>query len=236
MTAADYLKQVGLEEIAARVDSEDQPTLVASPPHRTFSTDEVESLYTYPVPETDTDGACDVGLADEPYNLACARGLEYDPDRLRDHPNTARLAALDETVQNLAGATGADWIGIYRKTTVDDRETLIKEAYVGEESRAEFPLTEEFAERSNNVTVARAGEAVLVDDVTDYDGPYYECDFRVASEFCCPILTPDGEVVGIIDTEAHEPEFFDDETVARIAQACRDLGTSPLLTPPKVEY
>jgi putative methionine-R-sulfoxide reductase with GAF domain len=75
---------------------------------------------------------------------------------------------------------------------------------------------------------------VRVERVDDYDGPYYECDDSVASEFCCPVLAGD-EVVGIVDAEAHEPDFFTDDRVLAVAGACAALADSGLLTPPRVD-
>jgi L-methionine (R)-S-oxide reductase len=232
-----YLRTIGLPEFADRASDAARrgASLVSRPPHATVTRETVEDRYVYPVPELGDDGTCGVGLADEPYNLAPICGLDYDPERLRDHPNTARLVALHETVEGLAEETGADWLGVYRRATnADGEDVLVKEAYVGEPSRAEFPLTESFAERSNNTTVGLSGEAVLVDSVDDYDGPYYECDGSVDSEFCCPVLAGD-EVVGIVDAEAHEPEFFTEDRVLAIAGACAALADSDLLTPPRVD-
>jgi putative methionine-R-sulfoxide reductase with GAF domain len=237
MSHEAYLRSVGLSEFADDESDavERGSSLVARPPHATVNAETVADRYKYPVPELGEDGTCGVGLADEPYNLAPICGLEYDQERLRDHPNTARLVALHETVENLAAETDADWLGVYRRATNPDGEdVLVKEAYVGDHSRAEFPLTESFAERSNNATVGRTGEAVLVNAVEEYDGPYYECDGRVESEFCCPIVS-DGEVVGIVDAEAHEPDFFDESRALAIVGACAELAESRLLTPPRVE-
>ncbi|WP_232688334.1 GAF domain-containing protein [Halobacterium zhouii] len=237
MSHEAYLRSVGLSDLGD--DDSDAlqrgASLVAHPPHATVDAETVADRYEYLVPELGEDGACGVGLADDPYNLAPICGLEYDQEQLRDHPNTARLVALHETVENLVAETDADWLGVYRRATnPDGEEVLVKEAYVGDHSRAEFPLTESFAERSNNSTVGLTGEAVLVNDVTDHDGPYYECDDRVASEFCCPIRS-DGEVVGIVDAEAHEPDFFDDDRTLAIVGACAELADSRLLSPPRVE-
>jgi putative methionine-R-sulfoxide reductase with GAF domain len=237
MSHEAYLRSVGLSEFADDESDavERGSSLVARPPHATVNAETVADRYKYPVPELGEDGTCGVGLGDEPYNLAPICGLEYDQERLRDHPNTARLVALHETVENLAAETDADWLGVYRRATNPDGEdVLVKEAYVGDHSRAEFPLTESFAERSNNATVGRTGEAVLVNAVEEHDGPYYECDGRVESEFCCPIVS-DGEVVGIVDAEAHEPDFFDESRALAIVGACAELAESRLLTPPRVE-
>lgn len=237
MNHESYLRAVGLPNLAdAPTDAAQRgTTFVARPPHATATEATVEDRYVYPVPEQDEHGTCSVGPADEQYNLAPICGLEYDPERLRDHPNTARLVALQETAERLAEETDADWLGVYRRaTTPDGDEVLVKEAYVGEPSRAEFPLTDEFAGRSNNATVGRTGDAVLVDDVDDHDGPYYECDSRVDSEFCCPVLTGE-DVIGVLDAEAHEPGFFTEERVLTIAGVCAGLADSDLLTPPRVE-
>lgn len=237
MNHESYLRAVGLPEHADHASdaAERGAALVARPPHATVDRETVEDCYVYPVPELRDDGTCAVSLADEPYNLAPICGLEYDPERLRDHPNTARLVALDETVRRLAEETNPDWLGVYRRATnPDGDDVLVKEAYVGDHSRAEFPLTESFVDRSNNSTVGLTGEAVLVENVDDYDGPYYECDDSVQSEFCCPILAGE-DVLGIIDAEAREPEFFTPERVLTIAGTCAALADSDLLTPPRVE-
>ena len=67
----------------------------------------------------------------------------------------------------------ADWFGIYRKISYHGNEVLVKEAYTGEPSRAIFPLTNEFAEISNNSWVGMKGIGKVIQDVNNYDGPYY---------------------------------------------------------------
>lgn len=47
--------------------------------------------------------------------------------------------------------------------TRDGKEYLAKEAYVGSESRALFPLTEEFATQSSNSLVGLRGEAKVIE-------------------------------------------------------------------------
>ncbi|MDC2890843.1 hypothetical protein [Psychrosphaera algicola] len=66
-------------------------------------------------------------------------------------------------------------------------------AYFGEPSRAEFPLTPEFATISNNSFVGLYGEKRTINDVQKYvadGGEYYTCDPKVKSELCWPILSP----------------------------------------------
>jgi L-methionine (R)-S-oxide reductase len=61
---------------------------------------------------------------------------------------------------------------------------LLKTAYVGDPSRALFPLNEEFAKNSNNSTVGLSGRWVVVQDVRSYNGPYYECAQKACSIAC----------------------------------------------------
>ncbi|AAG19225.1 GAF domain-containing protein [Halobacterium salinarum] len=233
-----YLRAIGLPEYAdAASDAAHRgAALVARPPHTTITTAAVEDHYTYPVPSESTPGtARDVGPADDQYNLAPICGLEYDPEQLRDHPNTARLAALAGTVDALAEELPVDWLGIYRRAADSDgHPILVKEAYTGAPSRAVVPLTDSVAARSINAAVGRSGEAVVVDDTAAHDGPGNERDSAVASECCCPVLAGD-DVVGIVDAESHTPEFFTPERVLTIVGACAGLADSELLTPPRVE-
>jgi putative methionine-R-sulfoxide reductase with GAF domain len=53
-------------------------------------------------------------------------------------------------------------------------------------------------------------------------GAYYECDPKVQSEVCLPVLAADGRVVGILDAEDARPGFFgaaEQATLAALALA-----------------
>ena len=110
-------------------------------------------------------------------------------------PRVVRLWRLRLIVQALARATGAEWVGLYRKvrrggassgalhagaakssaagavsSTASDGPdggdegaslVLVKEAYVGSNSRPFFPLTEAFAAKSNNSTVAMTRKTIV---------------------------------------------------------------------------
>ncbi|HEY0457969.1 MAG TPA: hypothetical protein VGC97_02385 [Pyrinomonadaceae bacterium] len=118
-----------------------------------------------------------------------------------------------------------DWFGIYRKTVNQNGEpVLIKEAYAGAFSRAEFPLNEKFAAQSNNSMVGLTGKVRYFADLSSYDGHYYECDNKVQSEYCGPILDPRGNVIGIIDAESFQKNFFRAEKILQLTKVCRDLG------------
>ena len=97
---------------------------------------------------------------------------------------------------------------------------LVKLAYVGRPSRAEFPLTQEFAERSTNSTVGLTGRATVIDDVARHveaGGGFYVCDDGVQSEACVPILDAQRNVIGIVDAEANPKGFFGAERLAVVA-------------------
>ena len=191
-----------------------------------LSESELVSLYQYKIPELTPDGQCSIAdkPADKPYDLTEILGI--NKNELKNNPHTSRLLRLKNIIEELQKITQVDWLGIYRTiTNKKDEKVLVKESYYGTISRPEFPLTKEFAKNSNNSTVGLTGKAVIVKDVMDYKGPYYECDNKVRSEFCCPILDGD-KVIGIIDAESFTPNFFTDGKIIQIAKVCYDLGLS----------
>ena len=174
------------------------------------------SLYAYSVPMMTEDGACSVvdQLAPVPYDLAPILGGRSDQ-------TTRRLALLERLVERTQETTGADWVGVYqRRTNAAGLPVLVKLAYVGRPSRAEFPLTTEFAERSTNSTVGLTGRATVIDDVgkhVEAGGGFYVCDDGVQAEACVPILDENRQVVGIVDAEAKPRGFFGAERLAVVA-------------------
>ncbi|HXF79111.1 MAG TPA: GAF domain-containing protein, partial [Usitatibacter sp.] len=174
------------------------------------------SLYTYSVPMLTEDGTCSVvdELAPVPYDLAPILGG-------RSEQATRRLSLLERLVERAQETTGAEWVGIYqRRTRPAGGEVLVKLSYVGRPSRAEFPLTREFAERSTNSTVGLTGRATVIDDVSKHveaGGGFYVCDDGVQSEACIPILDDARGVVGIVDAEAKPRSFFGAERLAVVA-------------------
>jgi hypothetical protein len=115
---------------------------------------------------------------------------------------------------------------------------LVKEGYTGSPSRPFFPLTEGFAQRSNNSRVGMYGELIVIADTRVFSGPdgasedvYYQCDAKVRSEACLPVFRPgalnaasrpsaehgsggDGGVIGIIDAECWRPNAYPVPSVA----------------------
>jgi L-methionine (R)-S-oxide reductase len=174
--------------------------------------------WSYQVPELGEGGACSLfgQLADEPYDLAATLG--------QNEATAAALAQLTAVVQNYQQTNDSDWFGIYQKRQKLQGETvLVKLAYFGAASRAEFPLTAEFAAISNNSTVGLTGKAKVINDVTAYltaGGEYYTCDPKVLAEACLPLFNSKGELAGIIDAEAFKRQAYHTDALVRLVAIC----------------
>jgi L-methionine (R)-S-oxide reductase len=210
--SADLIR---LLPLAARIETaaHDFINMLGELPHEF----DESALYRYPVPMLSEDGACSLidELAPTPYDLAPIIGG-------RSANNTRKLLLLHQLVGRAAEVLGADWLGIYqRRERADGAEILVKLAYRGRSSRAEFPLDAEFARRSSNSSVGLSGKALLIDDVEAYriaGGGYYVCDDKVQSEACLPIFAVGtNRLVGIIDAEAATKGFFSADRLAALA-------------------
>ena len=172
----------------------------------------LNALYTFKVPKLSPDGGCSLHdeLDPKPYDLATVLGG-------RSVQNSFSLLTLDALVESVQQQLDCEWLGIYQRRELPSGPALVKLAYRGVESRAEFPLTEAFAKTSNNAAVALSGKARVLQDVRAHlasGGAYYECDPRVQSEACLPLLDPNGKVVGIIDAESSKANHFTDARLA----------------------
>ena len=214
---AAFLRMSGLESLAGReADVERAVRDFMEALGEKAQVDDLDSLYTYAVPMMTEDGACSIvdQLAPMRYDLTAILGGRTDQ-------TTRRLALLRRLAERAQETTGADWIGIYqRRPNAHGIPVLVKVAYVGRPSRAEFPLTAEFAERSTNSTVGLTARTAVIDDVAKHveaGGGFYVCDDGVQSEACVPILGDDREVAGIVDAEAKPKAFFGADRLAVIA-------------------
>jgi putative methionine-R-sulfoxide reductase with GAF domain len=214
---AAYLRMGGLESLAGREgDVERAVRDLMEAMAEKVEVGDPASLYSYPVPMLTEDGSCSIvdQLAPVPYDLGAILGG-------RSEQTTRRLALLERLVERVQETTGADWVGVYqRRANAAGEPVLVKLSYVGSPSRAEFPLTREFAERSTNATVGLTGRATVIDDVSRHveaGGGFYVCDDGVQSEACVPILGEDRTVVGIVDAEAKARGFFGAERLAVVA-------------------
>lgn len=213
----DYLRLAGLETLVGREGDVERAVLdLVEAMSGQVAPGDPSSLYTYPVPMMSEDGACSIvdKLAPVRYDLAGILGG-------RTEQTTRRLALLARVLERAQETTGADWLGIYqRRVNGAGLPVLVKVAYVGRPSRAEFPLDPEFARRSTNSTVGLTARATVIHDVSRHveaGGGFYVCDDGVQSEACVPILTAAGEVAGIVDAEAKPRSFFGAERLAVVA-------------------
>jgi len=212
-----YLRTAGLESLVGReADVERAIRDLMEAMGEKVAIGDAASLYTYQVPMLTEDGSCSIvdQLAPVPYDLAAILGG-------RSEQNTRRLSLMERLVERAQETTGADWVGIYqRRRNPAGLDVLVKLSYVGRPSRAEFPLTAEFAERSTNSTVGLTGRATVIDDVSKHveaGGGFYVCDDGVQSEACVPILDAARQVIGIVDAEAKPRGFFGADRLAVVA-------------------
>ena len=214
---ATFLRIAGLESLSGREAAVERAVrdLVEAMGEKVHIGD-ASSLYTYQVPMLTEDGSCSIvdQLAPVPYDLTAILGGRSDQ-------TTRRLSLLERLVERAQETTGAEWVGIYqRRVNAAGIPVLVKLSYVGRPSRAEFPLTREFAERSTNSTVGLTGRATVIEDVSRHveaGGGFYVCDDGVQSEACVPILDDERQVAGIVDAEAKPRGFFGAERLAVVA-------------------
>jgi len=221
-----YLRTAGLESLVGREEAVDRALrdLIEAMTEKVEVSD-LDSLYQYTVPMLSEDGTCSVvdQMAPAPYDLTPVLGG-------RSEQTTRRLALMERLVERVRETTGADWIGIYQRRANGSGEMLVKLSYVGRPSRAEFPLTREFAERSTNSTVGLTGRATVIDDVgkhVEAGGGFYVCDNGIQSEACVPIVGEGRQVLGIVDAEAKPRGFFGAQRLAIVAALA--LVAPPLL-------
>ena len=116
------------------------------------------------------------------------------------------------------------WFGIYQaRQNPAGEAVLVKLSYFGAPSRAEFPLTAEFAAISNNSTVGLSGKARVINSVASYlqqGGEYYTCDPKVQAEACLPLYAQSGRILGIVDAEDFQPEVFNPQALALLVAVC----------------
>ncbi|MFC3625993.1 GAF domain-containing protein [Vogesella amnigena] len=204
--AANYLEQAGLELSAASLQQAVAVLETAlAQPAAPRSEDE---LFSYRVPKLGEGGSCSLvdELEEAPYELSPWLGG-------RSAEAAGKLRQLDALLQATLRLVPADWLGVYCRFERDGEPRLVKLAYRGLPSRAEFPLSEDFAQFSNNSRVGLSGRGAVIADVAAWrraGGAYYECDPKVQSEVCLPVLAADGRVLGILDAEDGRAGFFDE--------------------------
>ena len=176
-----------------------------------------EVRWQYQIPELGEGGACSLFgyLQDEPFKLT-----DYVK---QDKRTTQKLAQLQLIVDYVVTQTNIDWYGIYQSIATPEGPQLLKLTYFGAPSRPLFPLTDEFAAGSNNVQVALSSKGRVINNVEQYlagGGEYYTCDPKVKSEACLPLFDSENQCIGIVDGEAFENDFFNQQTLALLIACC----------------
>lgn len=224
MTAEEYCERVGLHVQAADVDQARASLNLALDEAKSASVPSTPTslarLYEFKVPKLESGGACVRfdDLAEKPYDLTEIFGG-------RSFMTTTRLMTLDALVEHAERELSAGWLGIYQARETPRGKALVKLAYRGAASRAEFPLTPEFAAKSHNSTVAMTGKASVINDLQAYSksgGASYECDPKVRCEACLPVLK-DGAVIGVIDAEHTNAQHFTPTRLAMLAALALEL-------------
>jgi L-methionine (R)-S-oxide reductase len=236
-----YLERCGLTDVRPPSSAADSPNIVAealalSLPDA-MSPKYVSSLYSYRVPRLSAEGTCSLpnDLDPEPFSLS-SHLLSLPPSSplLSSHPFTLRLRRLQHVVSRLQSVTQCDWVGAYQllPASASSPPCLVKLAYVGEPSRALFPITPEFISISGNSRTAANGRASVIADVRRRaEGvAYYECSGKVLSECCLPIMDKEGRCVDIVDVESWKAGWASSEEVLwEVAMVCVALGESGLI-------
>lgn len=176
----------------------------------------LDKMLTYPVPKLGPNGSCSTTRELEAKLYDLREVFKYN--HIEGNYFLDLVYRLNKIVEFLALEINADWIGIYKKLDTKSGQALVKLAYRGRPSRAEFPLTKKFASHSNNSTVGLAGKPILVQSVSKHieaGYQYYECDGRVESEFCLPVFDRNKNVIGIIDIESFKENFFSKEKIIK---------------------
>ena len=179
--------------------------------------------WSYDVPELGEGGTCSLfgQLAAQPYDLAHSLGgITWANEHL--------LAQSTLLVAFYRQHSRSDWFGIYQKRRkADQADMLIKLAYYGVASRAEFPLTDQFSAMSNNSTVGLSGQGRIINQVSRYlsaGGEYYTCDPKVQAEACLPVLDAQGKVLGIVDSETFAEHTFVGQELALLVAVVMRLS------------
>eukprot|EP00026_Physarum_polycephalum_P006643 Phypoly_transcript_06694.p1 GENE.Phypoly_transcript_06694~~Phypoly_transcript_06694.p1 ORF type:complete len:238 (+),score=47.09 Phypoly_transcript_06694:1020-1733(+) len=235
MSLSDYLQAVGLPQyIGVQAPQGEHPVSIerlfgdSQDVASALSDEAILNLYTYKVPKEDQDET-----TKEKFNIAEVYSIPLELGDLRSgHKDTTEwLWRLKTFVEALKRETGVHWLGVYRQLNYLEQDSLVKLAYVGEDSAPVFPVTPEIAENNNLVWVAASGKAKLISDRSAYKGAYYAISELEKGEICLPIIDGEGEVVGVLNAKSTEVGASAlPNVVFPLARACVDLGVTGLLS------
>ncbi|GAB5519082.1 MAG: GAF domain-containing protein [Rhodothermales bacterium] len=107
------------------------------------------------------------------------------------------------------------WTGFYRAVSED---LLVIGPYQGGHGCLRIPFS-----RGVCGAAARTQQTQLVEDVEAFPG-HIACSSSTQSEVVVPVLTPDGELLGVLDVDSDWPAAFTTEDQAALEALCADLG------------
>lgn len=126
------------------------------------------------------------------------------------------IAALATTACELHhGFAAFHWTGFYRVTAP---RLLRVGPYQGGHGCLEIPF-----ERGVCGAAARTATTQLVDDVHAV-ADHIACSATTRSEIVVPVLTPDGQVLAVLDVDSDLPAAFDELDRSALEALCADLG------------
>ena len=147
------------------------------------------------------------------------------------HLINARLASMldeEELLRETASMVGGmlENCGVAVALTDKDNEKLIVKAIAGRDAEECVKLEEEFPLEGKGLMTycAQNQETVLVGDVSK-DPRYLECIPSTKSEMVIPILSR-GEVLGVLDLQANQQSFFDEQDAILLEDVARQLASS----------
>jgi L-methionine (R)-S-oxide reductase len=130
-----------------------------------------------------------------------------------DEPDLiANLANI--TAALMQGVAAASWVGFY----ILRGEELVLGPFQGKVACVRIPV-------GRGVCGAAAGgrRVVIVPDVDQFPG-HIACDAASKSEIVVPILTPGGDLCGVLDVDSAELAAFDDTDAAALGRVAALAG------------
>ena len=107
------------------------------------------------------------------------------------------------------------WTGFYRAVSSD---LLVVGPYQGGHGCLRIPF-----DRGVCGAAARTRQTQLVPDVTQFPD-HIACSSTTRSEIVVPVLTPEGDLLAVLDVDSDDPSAFDETDQAYLERLCRYLG------------
>jgi len=109
-----------------------------------------------------------------------------------------------------------DWTGFYRAVSDD---LLIVGPYQGGHGCLRIPF-----DRGVCGAAARTRETQLIPDVEQFPD-HIACSSSTRSEVVVPVVTPDGDLLAVLDVDSNALAAFDTTDQEQLEALCADLGT-----------